>query len=249
MSEVVLRVEAARDGREVVESVRGHHPGVLDADPAEAKLVEPGLHGDDIAFSQRLVAGLAKRRLLVHIETNAVAGAVVHLGHAIRTLVANRRSPIAAVDQDLAYGEVNVFARHTRPDRLHPRVERLQRGGMHALKFIGYLADDHRAREVPVVVAAAPHWKDVDDHRRTCPICAVARRETTHDRHRSPYPRRAGPPGARQGAGETPGPRARLSRAASWRPDAPTICGHTLRGPRPRWPPCSGRGRDRFREG
>src|SRR5216684_1793220 len=174
MSEVVLRVEAARDGREVVESVRGHHPGVLDADPAEAKLVEPGLHGDDIAFSQRLVAGLAKRRLFVHIETNAVAGAVVHLGHAIRTLVANRRSPIAAVDQDLAYGEVNVFARHTRPDRLHPRVERLQRGGMHALKFIGYLADDHRAREVPVVVAAAPHWKDVDDHRRTRPDWALA---------------------------------------------------------------------------
>src|SRR5260370_27447771 len=34
---------------------------------------------------------------------------------------------------------------------------------------IGYLPDDHRAREVPVVVAAAPHWKDVDDHRRTGP--------------------------------------------------------------------------------
>src|SRR5713226_6598687 len=174
MSEVILGVEAARDGREVVESVRGHHPGVLDADSAEAKLVKPRLHSDDIAFSQRFVAGLAKRRLFVHIETNAVAGAVVHLGHALRTLVAHRRGPIAAVDQDLAYGEVNVFARHTRPDRLHPRVERLQRSGMHALKFIGYLADDHRACEVPVVVAGTPHWKDVDDHRRASPNWALA---------------------------------------------------------------------------
>src|SRR5229473_8519654 len=71
MSEVVLRVEAARDGREVVESIRGHHPGVLDADSAETKLVKPRLHGDDVPFLQRLVAGLAKRRLFVHIKTNA----------------------------------------------------------------------------------------------------------------------------------------------------------------------------------
>src|SRR5260370_24223386 len=84
--QVVLGIEAARDGREVVESIRGHHPGVLDADSAETQLVKPGLHGDDVPFSQRLVAGLAKRWLFLHVKTNPVASAVVHLGHALRTL-------------------------------------------------------------------------------------------------------------------------------------------------------------------
>src|SRR5258708_20385567 len=83
--QVVLGVEAAGDGREVVESIRGHHPGVLDADSAETQFVKPRLHGDDVAFSQRLVAGLAKPGLFVHLKPNALPPPAAHLSHSLRT--------------------------------------------------------------------------------------------------------------------------------------------------------------------
>ena len=46
-----------------MEAVRGHHPRVLDANATEAKLVEPRLHGDDVAFLERSGGRLAQRRL------------------------------------------------------------------------------------------------------------------------------------------------------------------------------------------
>src|SRR6266404_4646285 len=100
--QIVLGVEAARDGREVLESMSRDHPGVFDADSPEPKLVEPRLDRDDVAFSERVIRRLPKRGLFMHIKPNAVAGAVVHLGHAVGPLVAFRRGPKAAVDEDLA---------------------------------------------------------------------------------------------------------------------------------------------------
>src|SRR5260370_27602610 len=116
--EVVLRVEAATDGREVLESVGGDHPGVFDADSPEPKLVKAWLDRDDIAFSQRVFRRLPERGLFMHVKPNAVASAVVHLGHAIGALVAFRRGAKAAVDEDLAPRQINVLPRHTRADPL-----------------------------------------------------------------------------------------------------------------------------------
>src|SRR6266851_5714386 len=163
--QVVLGVEAARDGREVLESVVSDHPGVFDADAPEPELVEPGLHRDDIAFTQRVFRRLPERGLFMSIKPNAVAGAVVHLGHAIGALVAFRRGAKSTVDEDLAYREVNILRRHTRADRLLAGFERLHGGCVHAPKLVGHLAHDHRPGEIAVIVTGPPDWEDVDDHR------------------------------------------------------------------------------------
>src|SRR5712691_1185767 len=86
-SQIVLRVEAAGEGREVPKSVGRHHAGVFDTDAAKTQLVETRLDRDDVAFPKRVVGCLAQRRLLMHVKTNAVSRAVVHLGDTVRTLV------------------------------------------------------------------------------------------------------------------------------------------------------------------
>src|SRR5258708_22926956 len=107
--QVVHGVEAARDGREVLESVVSYHPGVFDADAPEPELVEPGLHRDDIAFSQRVFRRLPERGLFMNIKPNAVAGAVVHPAHAFAALLAFRRGANSTIDEDLAPRQMNIL--------------------------------------------------------------------------------------------------------------------------------------------
>src|SRR5438874_6738571 len=107
-SEIVLRVEAASDGGEIVEPVGGDHPGVFDPHATKSHQIEPRLDGDHVTCVERLGVGPSYSGLLVHIEADAVAGAVVHLRSAIWSLIAGARGAVAAVDQDLAHGVMHV---------------------------------------------------------------------------------------------------------------------------------------------
>src|SRR2546428_13596340 len=97
----------------------------------------------------------------MHIETNAVARAVVHPGHAVGTLVAGRRGAEATIDEDLAHSEVDVVARHAGPDHLDACIERLQGSRVHSMELFRNLADDHGAGEVTVAVAGAAAREEV----------------------------------------------------------------------------------------
>src|ERR1700730_8555917 len=163
-SEIVLGVKAARDRCEVVKAIRGHHPRVLDTHPAKPNLVETGLYRDHIAFAQRSIRGLTQRWLLVNIESNPVTSVVVHLRDSVGSLETGRRRPVAAIDEHLADGEVDVLREGAGSDRFNSGVERLQRRRVHAPKFLGDIADHDSSREVAVVVAAPSDWKNVDDH-------------------------------------------------------------------------------------
>src|ERR1700693_6363955 len=55
--EVVLRIQAASDGREVLETVGRDHARVLEAYAAHAHEVKAGLHGDHVARLERLAVG------------------------------------------------------------------------------------------------------------------------------------------------------------------------------------------------
>src|SRR5213080_1421224 len=86
--QVILRVEAAGDGGEVVEPAGGDHSGVFAPHATESHQVEPRLDGDHVTCVERLGVRPSYSGLLVHIEADAVAGAVVHLRSAIRSLIA-----------------------------------------------------------------------------------------------------------------------------------------------------------------
>src|SRR5579859_1810721 len=79
---VVLGIETASYRREVFEAPRRDHARVLDTHAAEAHQVKARLHGDHVALLQRLAVGAPHAWLLVHLQADAVAGAVVHLGDA-----------------------------------------------------------------------------------------------------------------------------------------------------------------------
>src|SRR5438874_4828537 len=106
---VVVGVDAASYRREVFEAPRRDHARVLDAHAAEAHQVEARLHRDYVALFQRLAIGAAHARLLMHLQADAVAGAVVHFGDAVRALVAGARGAVASVDQHLAHRVVDLI--------------------------------------------------------------------------------------------------------------------------------------------
>src|SRR5207249_7435185 len=128
---VVVRIDAASYRREVLEAARRDHARVLDSHAAEAHQVKAGLHRDHVALFQRLAIGAPHARLLVHLKTDAVAGAVVHLGDAVGPLVAIGGGAITSVDEHLAHRVMDVVGRHARLDRLDPHVQRLQRSRVH----------------------------------------------------------------------------------------------------------------------
>src|SRR5260370_2547705 len=119
-SQIILGVEAARDGREVLESVVSDHPGVFDPDAPDPELVEPGLHRDDIPFSKRVFRRPPEGGLFLHIKPNAVAGAVVHLGHAFVAPVALRRPTKATAEAPLPPPARNTLPRDPPPHPTSP---------------------------------------------------------------------------------------------------------------------------------
>src|SRR6266480_1195102 len=98
---VVVGVDAAGYRREVFEAARRDHSRVLDTHAAEAHQIQARLHRDHVALFRRLAIGAAHARLLVHLEADAVAGAVVHLGDAVGALIAGGRAAVASVDKHL----------------------------------------------------------------------------------------------------------------------------------------------------
>src|SRR5579859_7794754 len=74
--QIVPRIEAAGDGREVLEAVGRDHAGVLDADATHTHEVQPRLDGDHVARFERLAVGAPDGRFLVHLEPDAVPEAV-----------------------------------------------------------------------------------------------------------------------------------------------------------------------------
>src|SRR6266704_4574496 len=123
---VVVRVDAASNRGEVLEAPRRNHARVLDSHAAEAHQVKARLHRDHVALYQRLAIGAPHARLLVHLEADAMACAVVHLGDAVVPLVAVGGGAIASVDEHLAHRVMDLVGRHARLDRLDPYVQRLQ---------------------------------------------------------------------------------------------------------------------------
>src|SRR5258708_34529796 len=124
--QVIAGIKASREGGEVLEPVRRDHARVLDANSAQSHEIETRLHRYDVPFEQDVLVRPAQRRFLVNVETNAVAAGVVHLGSPIDTLKTLRRRPETPITQDLANAVVDVATRCPGPDRLDPRVERLQ---------------------------------------------------------------------------------------------------------------------------
>src|SRR5207237_5962742 len=106
--QVVLRVQAAADGGEVVEPVGGDHPGVFDPHATKSHQIEPRLDGDHVPCGEGFDVRPSDAGLLVHVQADPVAGAVVHLRSAIRPFVAGARGAVAAVDKDLANRVVHI---------------------------------------------------------------------------------------------------------------------------------------------
>src|SRR4029077_2935107 len=172
--QVIARVKASCKGREVPEPIPGHHPRVLDAHAAEAHEIETRLDCYDVTFQQAVLARPAKRRLLVHVEPDAVTGGVVHLRSSGGALESPRRRPVATVDEDLTNALVDVSAGRSGCDRLDPGVQRLQGRGMHAPDLVWNLAHHNRSGEVAVIVTGPARGKDVDDDRRIRAYRALA---------------------------------------------------------------------------
>src|SRR5713101_2287901 len=171
---VVGGVDAASYRGEVLETPRRHHARVLDAHSSESHEVKARLHGDHVTLFQRLAVRAPHAGLLVHLQADAVAGAVVHLGDAVGSLVARGGGAVASVDQHLAHRVMDIVGRHARLYRFDRDVQRLQSRGVHPSHLFRYLADDYSPRQVAVVVAGAAGWKDVDDHRRARAYLALA---------------------------------------------------------------------------
>src|SRR5712691_9191364 len=125
---VVAGIDAASNRGEVLETPRRHHARVLDAHASESHEVKARFHGDHVALFERLAVRAPHAGLLVHLQTDAVAGAVVHLGDAVGPLVAGGGGAVASVDQHLAHGVMYLIGGDARLDRLDRNVQRLQRG-------------------------------------------------------------------------------------------------------------------------
>src|SRR5260221_5370545 len=108
--QVIARIQAAREGGEILEPVRCDHSRVFDPYSAEAHEVETRLDGHDVALQQCVLVRPAQRRLLVHVQPDTVAGRVVHPGPSLGALETLGRRPVTSVHQDLAYALVNVAA-------------------------------------------------------------------------------------------------------------------------------------------
>src|SRR5258706_14585304 len=114
---VVVGIDAASYRREVLETSRRHHARVLDAHASESHEVKARLHGDHVALFQRLAVRAPHAGLLVHLQANPVAGAVVHLGDTVGPFVARGRGARASVAHHPAPGVMNLLGRDPRPDR------------------------------------------------------------------------------------------------------------------------------------
>src|SRR5216684_9347092 len=140
--QVIAGIQASRKGGEVLETVLRDHARVLDAHSTEPLEIEARLDRHDVAPLKNVLVWPAEPRLLVHVQPDAVAGRVVHLGAAVRTFVTLGRRPVASIHQDLADAVVNFAAGRTGLDRLDAGVERLQDRGMHAADLIWNLSHD-----------------------------------------------------------------------------------------------------------
>ena len=130
---------------------------------ADALAVEPGLDGHDVPGDER-GAVPAEARLLVDVETDAVAERVVeafeeHLARLLRQL---RR--VAGVLENVAGDAVNGLALDAGPDRLERAVERLAGEPVPLARLVGRLADDERARHVGVAARLLVEREEVGDH-------------------------------------------------------------------------------------
>src|SRR5437899_10827503 len=105
---VVVGIDAASNRGEVLETPRRHHARVLDTHASESHEVKARLHGDHVALFQRLAVRAPHAGLLVHLQADAVAGAVVHLGDAVGPFIARGRGAVASVDQYLAHGVMDL---------------------------------------------------------------------------------------------------------------------------------------------
>src|SRR5258706_3785629 len=161
--QVIARIKRACKGGEVLEPALDDHARVLDADSTEAKEIKAGLDRHDVAFLQSVLARPAQRRLLVHVEPDAVAGGVVHPGASLGALESPGRRPVAPVHKDLADAVVNFAARGPGSNRLDPRIERLEDRGVHAPDLVRDIAHDERSGEIAVIVSGPAGGKDVDD--------------------------------------------------------------------------------------
>src|ERR1700740_1292065 len=79
---VIPGIETSGQGSEVFEARGGDHAEVLHAHAAEAHQVQAGLHCDDVALLERLAVGAHHPGRFVHVQADAMAGAVVHPGDA-----------------------------------------------------------------------------------------------------------------------------------------------------------------------
>src|SRR5215471_18679349 len=107
--QVVSWIEAPGQRREVPEAVGRHHAGVLDPNPAKARLVQPRFHGHHVSGQQRVVE-VAQLGPLVDLEADAVAGRVDHSRGVGVALEALRRRAEAPLDESPAHRAVDVAA-------------------------------------------------------------------------------------------------------------------------------------------
>ena len=84
----------------------GNNQEILDADSADAGVVESGLDGDDVACLE-LVADLAKSRVFVDIESYAVARSMEEAHLAAVALLGSAAALFKQLDDALALGEIS----------------------------------------------------------------------------------------------------------------------------------------------
>src|SRR5208337_2964312 len=108
---------------------------VLDADAADARLIEPGLHGDHLAGLQGLDTALADGRGLVDVDAHAMAGRV---DETVGRPGPGR--PVAIFLKMVSYQVVDEFSRDTRLNGFQRDVLGLEHDVVHPLDFRGRLA-------------------------------------------------------------------------------------------------------------
>src|SRR5215510_1887318 len=157
-------LEVVRVVRENLAAVVGDEHQVLEPAAAVAVAVEAGLDRDHVARNE-LPGGAAERRLLVHLEPDAVAERVVEavLEHLAGLLREKGRE--AALLEDRGRDPVQLLARDPGFHGGDRAVECLLAELVVLEQLFRGLSDDERARHVRVAAGLAVAWEQIEADR------------------------------------------------------------------------------------
>src|SRR5437588_1857918 len=141
--------QVVRVFREVLGPVRRDEHEVLEPAAAEAAAVEAGLDRDDVA-REELLADLAERRLLVHLEPYPVAEAVEEAVDEHLALLLRAQGGVAVALEDVAGDLEEVPPGRAGADLAEGAVERLLDEQRVLGELVRRCADDEGARHVRV---------------------------------------------------------------------------------------------------